>query len=161
MDCGPPVRVSCLSVGSKYIVAYVLAAMLLIGGGVVWYSEHSAASEAARGVLTPEAKAYVHYLQLSGVTMKAAETYIKQTVTEINGKITNTGNRPVNSVEVFCSFRDSYGQLVLRQRSSIVRQGPAPLKPGETRDFRLAFDNLPDSWNNQMPQLVIAHIGFD
>jgi len=149
------------SVGSKYIVAYVLAAMLLIGGGVVWYSEHSAATEAARSVLTPEAKAYVHYLQLNDVTMKAAETYIKQTVTEINGKITNTGNRPVNSVEVFCSFRDAYGQLVLRQRSSIVRQGPAPLKPGETRTFRLAFDNLPDSWNNQMPQLVIAHIGFD
>jgi hypothetical protein len=34
------------------------------------------------------------------------------------------------------------------------------LKPGESRDFRLPFDDIPGSWNNQMPQLVIARIEF-
>jgi hypothetical protein len=28
------------------------------------------------------------------------------------------------------------------------------------RPFRLPFDDIPASWNNQMPQLVIARIGF-
>ena len=34
------------------------------------------------------------------------------------------------------------------------------LKPGETRTFRLPFDDIPGGWNNQMPQLVIARIEF-
>jgi hypothetical protein len=35
------------------------------------------------------------------------------------------------------------------------------LKPGETKSFRLPFDNLPDSWNQGMPQLVIASVKFN
>jgi hypothetical protein len=34
------------------------------------------------------------------------------------------------------------------------------LKPAETKAFRLPFDNIPQGWNNQMPQLVIAGIVF-
>jgi len=34
------------------------------------------------------------------------------------------------------------------------------LKPGETRAFRLPFDDIPEGWNNQLPQLVIARIDF-
>ena len=34
------------------------------------------------------------------------------------------------------------------------------LGPGETKAFRLAFDSIPDSWNKQMPDLVIAQILF-
>jgi hypothetical protein len=34
------------------------------------------------------------------------------------------------------------------------------LAPGESKPFRLAFDNVPDSWNQTMPQMVIAAIDF-
>ena len=34
------------------------------------------------------------------------------------------------------------------------------LKPGETKSFRLPFDDLPASWNQAMPQLVIAGVKF-
>ena len=34
------------------------------------------------------------------------------------------------------------------------------LKPGETKSFRLPFDDLPQSWNQSMPQLVIAGVKF-
>jgi len=107
--------------------------------------------------LTPEAKAYVRQLQLSEVTLKATDSYAQQTITEIEGKITNGGQRIIRRAEVSCVFYDRYGEVVKRERVPLIK---APLKPGETRTFRLPFDDLPESWNNQMPQLVIAGIDF-
>ena len=69
----------------------------------------------------------------------------------------NAGDRSVSSAAVYCVFYDSYGQVVIRERVPIVK---TPLKPGESRSFRLPFDAIPPSWNNQMPQLVIAAIDF-
>jgi hypothetical protein len=111
--------------------------------------------------LTPEAKAYVQHLNLADVQMKSTETYLKQVITEIEGNITNQGNRPLQSVEIVCVFYDAYGQMVLRERVAIVKRSGGALKPGDTRAFRLPFDNIPASWNNQMPNLVIAAINFD
>jgi hypothetical protein len=108
-------------------------------------------------VLTAEAKAYSHNLQLSEVTLKATESYTQQTVTEIEGKITNSGGRNVRHAEVYCVFYDRYAQVVKRERVPIIK---TILRPGETRAFRLPFDDLPQSWNDQMPNLVIAGIDF-
>ena len=107
--------------------------------------------------LTPEGKAYARNLPLSEVTMKASDSYAGQTLTEIEGKIRNAGDRAVDRVDVFCMFYDSRGILVLKERAGIVKR---TLKPGETRRFRLAFDTIPQSWNNQMPALVIAQVIF-
>lgn len=89
--------------------------------------------------------------------MKAADSYARQTLTEIEGTIKNSGDRTVNRVDVFCMFYDSSGILVLKERTGIVKK---TLKPGESRKFRLAFDDIPQSWNNQMPALVIAQVIF-
>ena len=110
--------------------------------------------------LTPEVKAYARNLRLTDVELKAAQTYLKQTIVEINGKIGNAGNRPLETVEIYCLFHDSYGQLVLRRRLPIVGGRNGDLKPGETKSFRLPFDDLPGSWNQAMPQLVIAGVKF-
>jgi len=108
--------------------------------------------------LTPEAKAYVRSsLELSEVAMKATENYAGQTVTEIDGKIGNHGNRIVHYAAVSCVFYDRYGQVVKRERVPLIK---TDLKPGEIHAFRLPFDDVPDSWNNQMPQLVIAVVQF-
>jgi hypothetical protein len=111
-------------------------------------------------VLTAEAKLYVHSLQLSEVEMKAAESYMKQQVVEIVGKVTNHGPRTLNVVEINCVFYDAYGQLVLRERVPIVGSRTGPLAPGQKKSFRLAFDTIPESWNQALPQLVIAQIVF-
>ncbi|HKW98941.1 MAG TPA: hypothetical protein VJN43_14475 [Bryobacteraceae bacterium] len=110
--------------------------------------------------LTAEAKQYVRNLQLSDVQIKATESYMKQQVVEIIGKITNTGPRTAKVVELSCVFRDAYGRVVLRERVSIVGR-TGPLSSGATKNFRLAFDTIPQSWNQSMPDLVIAGIVFD
>jgi hypothetical protein len=109
---------------------------------------------------SPEARAYVSNLVLSGVTMKAAENFMQQQVVEIEGKITNNGPQPLESVDVYCLFRGVDGHELRRERVSIMRPKSAPVKPKETRPFRLAFDSLPDGWNQSMPTLVIAQITF-
>ena len=141
--------------GSKAIIV-ALAIALALAGGLLWYTNRPR-PVTGPPPLTPEAKAYVHNLRLSDVAMKATESYVKQMVTEIQGKITNAGDRTVQQADVFCVFYNAYGEVVLRERVQIVQTA---LKPGETRAFRLPFDDIPEGWNNQMTQLVIARIEF-
>jgi hypothetical protein len=143
-------------VASKTII-YAVAVLLFLGGIGAWFVLRTSASTKSPPALTAEAKAYVRNLQLSEVTMKATESYVGQMVTEIEGKITNAGDRITQHVDVYCIFYNAYGEVVIRERVAIVT---TPLKPGETRSFRLPFDDIPEGWNNQMPQLVIARIQF-
>jgi hypothetical protein len=140
-------------------VVLTAALVLAIGGGV-WYLERGRGEPEKGPVLTADAKAYVRNLGLSGVSMKATENAIHQAVIEIEGKITNNGDRHLKSVRLSCIFHDAYGQVVLKERVEIVRARLGGLKPGETKEFRLPFDSLPQSWNQGMPQLVIAEIIF-
>jgi hypothetical protein len=113
-------------------------------------------------VLTPEARAYVHagYLNLTEVNMSAKQNFAEQTLVEVTGKITNTGNRMLKQIDLNCVFRDPSGRVVLRDRVAIVKESLGGLKPGETKDFRLPFDTIPESWNQVLPELVIAQITF-
>jgi hypothetical protein len=136
----------------------VIAAAIL-GGAAFWYLERDVPPPPGPS-LTPEAKAYVRNLQLNDVQMQAAESYLKQSVVEITGKIGNTGDRVLQMVQINCVFRDAYGQVVLRERVTIAGGRAGDLPPGDTIGFRLAFDNVPESWNQAMPDLVIAYIQF-
>ena len=139
---------------------YVGAALVVLGLLVFLYMQYSAKHQPTDAPLTPEAKAYVKNLQLSDVDIKANKSYLNQMVVEINGKIGNAGDRPLDTVEIYCVFYDSYGQMVLRSRVPIVSSKMGGLKPGETKSFRLPFDEIPESWNQAMPQLVIAGVKF-
>ncbi|MBI4876882.1 MAG: hypothetical protein HY822_19770 [Acidobacteria bacterium] len=142
-------------------VSIAVGLVALAAGGLLWWWLKQPVQFAQGAPLTPQAKAYVRNLRLSEVEMKAAESFAKHVVVEIVGKIGNAGDRPLKQADLNCVFYDPYGQLVLRERVSIVRQRTGGLKPGETKSFRLAFDNIPQSWNQALPQLVIAGIEFD
>ena len=139
---------------------YIFGALAVLGGVLFYYLQFVSNRPAPELPLTPEAKAYVHNLKLDDVDIKASESYFKQVVVEIDGKVQNAGDQNVQVVDVYCVFYDNYGQLVLRRRVPIVSQKMGGLKPGETKSFRLPFDDLPESWNHAMPRLVIAGIKF-
>ena len=144
-------------------MAIVGGLVLVLGLAGFWYLDRSSKQEPPPPPpLTEEARTYVHdqKLKLSEVEMEAKESYMKQSVVAITGKISNAGERTLKTVELNCVFYDPYGQLVLRQRVAIVTSRIGSLVPGETRPFRLSFDNIPESWNRAMPQLVIAGITF-
>ena len=151
------------------LIAIVIAAAVILGGAGFAYLNYLANKPPAPPPpLTGDAKAYVKYLRFvsaDGQTpespeMTAHESYLKQAVVEITGNIQNTGNRVLDVVEINCVFYDPYGQVVLRERVPIVSKKMGKLAPGQTKPFRLAFDNIPEAWNQAMPTMVIAGIEF-
>ncbi len=151
-----------VSVGKKIpLVPTIICAIVAIGIlAAVLYPRKRVPKNEDEGGASPEARAYVRDLALSDVGMKAAENFMKQQIVEIDGKITNNGPRPLQSVEVYCLFFSVDGREIYRERVPIVRFQGSPLASHETRGFRLPFDSLPDGWNQAMPKLVIARITF-
>ena len=142
-------------------MAIVVALVLVAGlGGFFYLDRQSRKPVPEPPPLSGEARAYASKLKLSDVEMKAHESYLKQSVVEIVGNIQNVGDRVVKLVEIRCVFYDAYGQVILRERVPIVSPKIGSVSPGQTKPFRLPFDNVPDGWNQQMPQLVIAAIAF-
>lgn len=141
--------------------AIVVPVVIILGLAAFWLYQSRSQGKGTQGpALTKDAADYVSHLKLSDVEMKASESYLKQAILDIEGKIGNNGDRVVKLVEINCVFRDAYGQMVLRERVSIVGRRTGSLNPGDTKSFRLAFDNVPGSWNQAMPDLVIAQILF-
>jgi hypothetical protein len=141
-------------------VVTAIVAVVIVCAGVGYLTFGPKPAPPAPPVLTQEAKDYLPNLKLSDVGLQAAESYINSSVVEILGKIGNVGQRGVKLVQVNCVFRNVYGQPIQRDLATIVGR-PGTLKPGETRPFRLAFDNAPPTWNQAMPDLVIAQIQFE
>lgn len=139
----------------------VIAVLIVAGAAGFWYLDREAQKPPpAPPPVTNEAKAYLRNLKLSDVEMGAREDYFHNKVVEITGRIQNAGDRVLSLVEINCVFYDPYGQVVLRQRTPIVNRKAGGLAPGDTKPFRMPFDTIPESWNNTMPQLVIARIDF-
>jgi hypothetical protein len=139
-------------------VTAVIVVLALIAAGV--YFAAAPGKTESQVSASPEAKAYLPNLQLSDVSLKATENFMKQQVVEIEGRIANNGPRPLESVEVYCLFSGIDGREVHRERVPIVPAKGMSLKPGEVRTFRLAFDSLPDTWNQALPRMAIAQITF-
>lgn len=109
-------------------------------------------------VLTEEAREYLEHLQLDNVRMQQSDSMVDQRVIEILGTIINHGTRTIKLAEVTCVFRDYDNKEVKRERLPIV--STSSLSPNDSKTFRLAFDDVPQTWNQVMPTLVIAQIQF-
>ena len=142
-------------------MAMVIGLVLVMGLGGFFYLDRASKKPLPEPPpLTGEARAYAGKLKLTNVEMKAHESYLKQSVVEIVGNIQNVGDRIVKTVEINCVFYDAYGQVVLRKRVPIVSAKIGAVAPEQIKSFRLPFDDIPESWNQMMPQLVMAAIEF-
>ena len=117
--------------------------------------------------------AYASKLQLSDLKMSAAQNFVGATVTYLDGKITNTGDKTVTRAVVEATFMNSMGQVVQREAQPIhvlttgttgglytdaVDLSVAPLAPGKTRPFRLTVEHISADWNNASPTLQIVDV---
>lgn len=134
----------------------------MIVGGFGWLTFGPKPVPPPPPVLSAEAKAYLSSLGLNNVRMQASENMVNQRVVEILGDISNKGDRTITLAEVTCVFRDFGGNVIKRERVPIIGgiAGTGLLSPGQTKPFRLPFDDLANTWNQAMPTLVIAQIQF-
>lgn len=143
--------------GNKIPIALAISIACCIGAYLVYAPKPK---PALPPVLTAEGRAYLDKLALSDVAMEASDSFAKISVTEIAGKITNKGERKVETIRVTCVFRDVYGREIKRERVTVTGARTGPLPPGVTKSFHLNFDDIPAGWNQTMPDLVIAEITF-
>src|SRR5262249_29884644 len=108
----------------------------------------------------PAEQAYAPKLLLANLELKAAENFLNQEVTTVAGQITNSGNSPVSNVELTVEFTDELGQVVLRESRALFAGQTLPLVPGQHRDFEIAFEHIPSSWNIQKPSVRVSGIAL-
>lgn len=109
--------------------------------------------------IAPEVEAYLPHLAVGELRMSAEENFLGQQVVYLDGQIANRGDRIVQQLTLRVYFRDGLNQIILREDRDVIRTGrpgATPLALGETREFRLLFDHIPDSWNRQLPQFQLV-----
>ena len=114
--------------------------------------------------------AYAANLKFSDMKTSAAQNFAGQTVSYIDGAITNTGDKTVIHAMVQITFKDELGQTAQRDELAIrvLRTGGpydeavdlnlSPLAPGESKPFRLTFENISAQWNHAYPDLQVTQV---
>jgi hypothetical protein len=144
------------------IILIVGAAMLALLAVVVffWHS-HGATQFSASALPTEEQKTYFRQLEFTDLHMSAAENFLGASVTYLDGRVTNAGTRTVRRLDLDLTFVDTLNQVVLRERVYPVSERTPPLKPGESRPFRVTFEHMPADWNQAAPTVTPVYVQFE
>ena len=116
---------------------------------------------------------YAPKLQLTDLKMSAAENFVGATVTYLDGKITNSGDKTLTHAIVQAIFMNSLGQVVQRETlpihvlttgttggiyTDVVDLSAAPIAPGQSRPFRLTLEHISADWNHAAPDLKFVDV---
>lgn len=113
---------------------------------------------------------YIAKLEVSNLHMATAQNFAGGSVTYIDGTLANKGDKMLTAARVEVVFKNSLGELVdnptlpvmvVQPDTPIVDYGPmerAPLRPGQSRDFRLTLEHVSADWNGQIPQIKVVGV---
>jgi hypothetical protein len=144
-------------------IAIGAAAVLIVIAAFVFFGRKQANPIAAPTAADP----YAANLAVSDLAMSTAANFAGQEVTYVEGKIKNNGTKTVTGALLAIVFHDSLGQvaqketqrlMVITTREPYIDTAPlsnAPLKPGQTREFRLTFEHVSADWNQQLPEITV------
>jgi hypothetical protein len=150
-------------ISTLHIILIVGAAMLALTAVIVllWHSHGAAKLSANASTLpTEEQKAYFRQLEFTDVHMSAAENFLGATVTYLDARVTNKGTKTVRRLDADLTFVDTLSQVVLREMAHPVTRRTPPLKPGESRAFRVTFEHMPADWNQAAPAMTPVYLQF-
>lgn len=117
-----------------------------------------------------EPSPYATNLKFSDLKASAAQNFAGATVSYLDGTITNTGSQTVIHAAVRVTFKDDMGQTAQREELPIhvlriggpydeaVDLNLSPLAPGQTRPFRLTFENISNQWNHAYPDMQVTQV---
>lgn len=113
---------------------------------------------------------YAKSLEISDVKMAQAQNILGGTMTYLEAKIANKGDKTVVGATIEVTFKNSLGQVVQREAQplmiitqrepamDIVAVNNAPLKPGDSKDLQLTFEHISADWNRQYPELRVTTV---
>jgi hypothetical protein len=150
---------------------WIIAGVVIVAAlGALLLSSYRqrAAQQAENASQTPDP--YASQLTIGNLQMSEAANYTGSKVTYVDGVITNKGDKTVNGVYVVVTFHNDIGQppqttpmplSLIRTREPYVDIEPVsaePLKPGDSHEFRLIFDHVSPTWNQQYPAIQVTRV---
>jgi len=88
----------------------------------------------------------------------------------LQGQVMNTGKRPIIGVVAELRFRDASGKILgnipapiegmAKHGANLQADAFAndPLKPNDSRPFRISVDQAPAGWNHQLPEMRVLTV---
>jgi len=146
------------------ILAVGLTLVLLIAGTGLFL---------VRGDHAPEPTApdaYAAHLQISDIKLSRAENLVGGEVTYIEGKVANSGEKTVTAARVEATFWSSMNEVAQKERADLrilkkngvyedaVEFAAAPLAPGESAQFQMAFEHISAQWNQAAPEIRVLRV---
>lgn len=150
-------------------LAISAAVILAIAGGLILFLSRGKTATTVTPI-SAQPDPYAASLPISNLSMSESSNLAGSKVTYLDGQIANQGSRTITAISVQVLFRDYAHEVawnetqplqIIRTRDPYVDTEPvsaAPLRPGDQRDFRLAFDSVPDSWDGAYPEIRVVHV---
>lgn len=91
----------------------------------------------------------------------------------LDGQVMNTGDRPIIGSMVQLTFRNASGAIVGTATSplegmtdkdqTLISDAFAtdPLKPNDTRSFRVRASRIPAGWNHNVPEMTVLTVSAE
>jgi hypothetical protein len=109
----------------------------------------------------PVEQAYAQRMHFTDLQMARAENFLNQEVTYINGVVLNDGVRRVLAADVAVDFHDGSGTVVLHENRRLISGPNSAIEAGQRHSFQLAFEAVPDTWNQYYPDLKITGLTLE
>lgn len=150
-----------------WIVAGAVVVIVLVV--ILVATHHSQPANSGGKALAPP-DPYAANLAISNLKMSQSGSMVGGQTTYLDGQITNRGQQTVTGITVqvaFHGFTEPIAQqakmalMLIRTRQPYVDLQPvssAPILPGQTRDFRLIFDSVPQDWNQNYPEIRVIQV---
>lgn len=150
-------------------LAVAAAIVLAVGAGAILIFGHGKSGPAVTPISAP-LDPYASNLAISRLAMSESSNLAGGKVTYLDGQITNQGNQTVTGITAQVLFRDPAHEVaqnetqplkIIRTRDPYIDVEPlsaAPLKPGDSADFRLIFDTVAQDWDGAFPEIRIIHV---
>jgi hypothetical protein len=152
---------------TPWIIAGVF--IVLVVGGLILASRHARPANPGGAGLAP-ADPYAASLAFSDIKMSESSSVGGAKQTYLDGTIANNGSKTLTGLTVQVAFRDFSNILAQKETTplSLIRThepyvdtepvSAAPIKPGESREFRLIFDHVAANWNQQYPEIRVIEV---
>ena len=150
-------------------VAILAVLLVAVYAGLTWLEPGDPASGSISApVELPEldgtTRDYIRSIEVLPQPPARWVNMLGQEIVYLDGTVINRGERPVRALELTFSFFNLKGEVVRRDTFRPVGSVTAshgtgwrdPLVPAESRNFRVAFENLPRSWNQHPPPITVT-----
>jgi hypothetical protein len=150
--------------GFNFALILALAAVVVIVGAFYFspgrQSPPGAAPQASHFAFGAAEQAYATSVHIENIALSRAENFLNQEVTTLTADAVNGGTRSLRGIEITITFADDMNQIALRESRAVVAPPNPPLAAGEHRQFDIAFEHIPTSWNMQQPIVRITGLEF-